>query len=72
MKSFICPECNFTEFKSYLCVSTIPESKDPWSSVLQKYECAKCKNYIPAHLGERWDDVSLDEAQKEWLEIYKK
>ena len=72
MKIFICPECNSKEYKSHLFVSTIPDPNDPWSNILQQFECANCENYIPAHLGERWNDISFDEAKKQWLEIYKK
>ena len=30
------------------------------------------KNIIPDHLGERWDNMSIEEAQKEWKELYRK
>ena len=63
MKSFICPECNSTEYKSHLYVSTEPDPNDPWSSILQIYECAKCENYIPAHLAERWNNISYNKAK---------
>ncbi len=46
--------------------------KDPWASILQQTECASCKNIIPDHLGDRWDNMSIEEAQKEWKEIYRK
>ena len=72
MKSFICPECKSTEYKSHLYVSTIPDPSDPWSSILQQYECAKCENYIPAHLAERWNGINVDEAKQEWVKVYKK
>ena len=72
MESFICPECNSTKYKSHLCVSTEPDSNDPWSSILQQYECAKCENYIPAHLAERWNNISYKKALNDWKKIYKK
>ena len=72
MKSFICPECNSTEYKSHLYVSTEPDPNDPWSSILQQYECANCENYIPAHLAERWNDITIKKAKKEWLKKFKK
>lgn len=71
MKSFICPECNSTEYKSHLYVSTIPDPNDPWSNILQQYECSKCENYIPAHLAERWNDINYEEAKREWKEIFR-
>ena len=70
--SFICPECNSTEYKSHLYVSTIPDPNDPWSNVLQQYECAKCENYIPAHLAERWENMTVKQAKDEWINVYKK
>ena len=72
MKSFICPECNSTEYKSHLYVSTEPDPNNPWSSILQLYECAKCENYIPAHLAERWNKISYNKAKNDWKNIYKK
>ena len=72
MKSFICPECNSKEYKSHLYVSTIPDPNDPWSSVLQQLECGGCNSYIPAHLGERWDNISYEDAKKEWIKKYKR
>ena len=72
MKYFICPECNSKEYKSHLYVSTISDPNDPWSNILQLYECSKCENYIPAHLAERWEGISVEKAKKDWINIYKK
>ena len=72
MNSFICPECNSYEYKSKLYVSTVPDLNDPWSNVLQIYECLKCRNYIPAHLAERWNKDSFKKTREEWLKVYKK
>ena len=71
MKSFICPECNSTEYKSHLCVSTYPDLNDPWSSILQQYECSKCSRYIPAHLAQLWEDISEEEAKNQWKKFYR-
>jgi hypothetical protein len=76
MSEFICPECGSKEAKEHMMVSreqpTGKSKKDPWASVLQQTECASCKNIIPDHLGERWDNMSIEAAQKEWKEIYRK
>ena len=72
MTSFQCPECGSIKIKSQLYVSTVPDLDDPWSNVLQQLECAGCNSYIPAHLGERWDNISYEDAKKEWIKKYKR
>ena len=76
MKSFKCPECGATEIRSHLCVSTDwstgSKATSPWSYVLQQLCCAQCDSYIPSHLGERWNDITYEDAKKEWLLKYKK
>jgi hypothetical protein len=72
MKSFKCPECGSDKIRSELNVSTDPNSNDPWSKVLLQFECNGCHSYIPAHLGERWNNITYEEAKKEWLLKYKK
>ena len=73
---FICPECGSKEPGDHMMVSREPPTgkgkEDPWASVLQQTECASCKNVIPDHLGDRWDNMSIEESQKEWKEIYRK
>jgi hypothetical protein len=71
-EGFICPECGGTEIRDIAMVSTDPRPEDPWSSVLQIYSCAKCKRKIPAHIGERWNNISLEEARAEWRGIYRR
>ena len=76
MKSFKCPECASTKIRSELCVSTDwstgGNATSPWSYVLQQYCCEKCDNYIPAHLGERWNNITFENAKNEWLKKYKR
>ena len=73
---FICPECGSKEAGEQMMVSKEPPTgkskKDPWASVLQQTECASCKMIIPDHLGDRWDNMSIEEAQKEWKKDYRK
>ncbi len=75
-EEFICPECGSKEAGMQAMVSrsmpTGEKNEDPWASVLQDIECASCKMIIPVHLGERWDNISIKEAQKEWKELYRK
>ena len=66
-QEFICPECGATESKFEQYVSKdppIPKDKNPWSSVLQIITCKQCHREIPAHLGERWDNRSIEDAKK--------
>ena len=75
MITFKCPECGSTKTRSQLNVSTDLSTgggySSPWSHVLLQYECAGCYEYIPGHLGERWNDISYEKAKKDWREIYK-
>ena len=78
-KKFICPECNSKEEPAErILVSkdspsdSTSKKSDPWDSVLNQMECVSCHMIIPAHLGERWDDLSLEQAQKQWKDLYKK
>lgn len=68
---FICPECGSTEASTYEMVSTDYDSQDPWSGVLQRITCAKCDFVIPAHLAERWDEMSVEDARQEWQAEYR-
>ena len=72
---FICPECGSKDAKEGMMISkSQPTGKnfDPWAVVLQQSECASCKMIIPDHLGDRWDNMSIEEAQKEWKKDYRK
>ena len=74
---FICPECGSQNDPDELFVSKEPilgasDKKNPWDSVLQQMECISCNMVIPAHLGERWNNISIEQAQQEWKTIYKK
>ena len=69
---FICPECGSKDAYTGTCISKSQptgKNRDPWADVLQQSECASCKMIIPDHLGDRWDNISIKEAQKEVSEI---
>ena len=73
-QEFICPECRSTESKYEQYVSLdqpVPKDKNPWSSVLQIITCKQCHREIPAHLGERWNKISIEDAKKEWKKEYR-
>ena len=70
-EKFICPECGSHAVGEMLMVETHFDEADAWSGVLQRYRCRDCASVIPAHLGERWDDQTIEQAQSEWREIYR-
>ncbi|MCI5053572.1 MAG: hypothetical protein MRY23_01965 [Pelagibacteraceae bacterium] len=74
MNQFLCPECGSKDggLETLLNKEMNEESKDPWDSVLEQIECSVCGSVIPAHLAERWDNLSIEDAKKEWKEKYKK
>jgi uncharacterized Zn finger protein len=74
MQRFICLECGSEDSGEELLLSKEINdySKDPWDSVLQQIECLSCGSIIPAHLAERWNNLSIEDAKKEWKEKYKK
>ena len=75
IKEFICPECGSKESGEEIFVSKEPspiKSKNPWTKVLQQVECNDCKMIIPAHLAERWDNLTIEQAKDEWVKLYRK
>ena len=71
-KSFVCPNCGGCVPGDIANISRVGPTDDPWSRVLQTIDCALCRHTIPAHLGERWNNRPIEDARKEWLEVYKK
>ncbi len=39
--------------------------------VLQTFDCAECFNTIPAHLAQRWEGMTIEEAQQEWADVFR-
>ena len=67
INDFICPNCNSKDILDQKFVSIEkPKYEDPWSSVTQIIKCANCKKNIPAHLGERWNNISIEQAKEEF------
>lgn len=69
---FLCPECGSTKEGTALTVSTEYDPNDPWTAVLQIIECSDCQSDIPAHIGERWNGLSIEDAKEEWRKVYRK
>lgn len=74
---FICPECESTASPiCTMCVEPVREqnsdgTRDPWGSIMQIDVCGACRFHIPAHLGKRWDDQTVEEARLEWQTVYR-
>jgi GTP diphosphokinase / guanosine-3',5'-bis(diphosphate) 3'-diphosphatase len=69
--AFICPECSSTKVRQVMEVTTAFDPAHPWSGVLGRIVCDGCGSTIPAHLGERWDGLSIEEAQDQWRKVYR-
>ena len=70
-ENFICPNCNSKEILEQMFLSIeATNNSDPWSSVTQVIKCDSCKKTIPAHLGERWDGITFEEARKEYFKKF--
>lgn len=71
---FVCPECGSTHPATARMIGrhSMPVGdSDPWAAVLQVISCASCGCRIPAHLAERWDGRSVEQARREWAETYR-
>jgi predicted RNA-binding Zn-ribbon protein involved in translation (DUF1610 family) len=55
-EKFLCPECGSTQ---------------AGDTVLERIYCTSCGRAIPAHIAYLWDDLSEEEARKEWRAKYR-
>ncbi len=66
-EKFLCPECGCQQ----------PEPPRPGETYKQgtgmrrEYLCSCCHFEIPAHLAERWGGISVEDARREWREVYR-
>ena len=71
MSNFICPSCLSDKILTEKFISIgLPNNNDPWSSITQIIQCGNCKKNIPAHLGERWNNLTLESAKEELKKYY--
>jgi hypothetical protein len=70
-KKFLCPECGSAEAKGSEFVETVYKKGDVWSVVALRYLCGRCQSVVPAHLGERWDGLSIKEGRDVWQKVYR-
>jgi hypothetical protein len=68
---FRCPECGSERGDQLLLLNSIYDGVEPWSGVLQALRCAACETWIPRHLGERWGNMTVEEAEREWREQFR-
>ena len=69
--AFICPNCGGRVPGDIVNISTVGPTDDPWSKILQTTDCILCRHTIPAHLGERWEGMTVEEAKEEWVRLYR-
>ena len=67
---FSCPECGSDKIKENFNYKS-KVGNDLYSSVLHEIQCGSCYLDIPGHLGNRLNDISIDEAKNEWINVYK-
>ncbi|MEE8241378.1 MAG: hypothetical protein V3R16_08915 [Nitrospirales bacterium] len=74
---FICPNCGSSKCSGLMFVNPEPLSDSdestwsPWNAVQQLHTCGECGTAIPAHLAERWEGMTVEEAKEEWARIYR-
>ncbi len=74
---FICPNCQSSSCSGLAFVDPGwtfgigSPSGSPWDFVFQLRFCGECGATIPAHLAERWEDMTVVEAEEEWGRVYR-
>jgi transcription elongation factor Elf1 len=66
-EQFLCPECGSQELEP----NSLGEASKHGTGMRRGYLCAECHLEIPAQLAERWGDISVEDARKEWREVYR-
>ncbi|MDC9725448.1 MAG: hypothetical protein PSN44_05970 [Gammaproteobacteria bacterium] len=69
--NFLCPECGGDKAYSVMEVSTVYDPDDPISGILEWISCEQCQNDIPAHIAERWNGLTTEQARQEWQDVYR-
>ena len=68
---FICPNCQSTNCSGLAFVDPAwtfgigSPSESPWDFAFQLRFCGECGATIPAHLAERWEGMTVGEAEEE-------
>ena len=69
---FICPECGGTEPGLVEFIEPSGVTSNPWGKVYEIQTCSTCQFRIPAHLAERWEGISEEEARAEWRRDFRR
>jgi len=65
---FVCPACGSTNeanMRTTLSVPVVPPDH-AWDPVFELRHCADCGATTPAHLAERWGNLDVAEAERQW------
>ena len=74
---FVCPNCGSSKCSRWAFISPVPfDDSDErafslWNVVQQTRTCGECGTAIPAHLAERWEGMTVEEAEEEWVRFYR-
>ncbi|MFP3853100.1 MAG: hypothetical protein ACLFWD_02275 [Anaerolineales bacterium] len=68
-EKFRCPECGSDRAEGRASDTPL-DPEDRWQGILPTVRCALCGCSIPVHLAYRWDDRTLEQAQREWKDVY--
>lgn len=69
-KMFVCTECGSFEGSTRLQLAP-SDAHGAWSGIVNAIRCARCGYTIPVHLGERWNDITIEQAREQWLRIFR-
>ena len=70
LNKFICPECGSKKIQENFHYQN-NLGTGLYSNVSHEIQCSSCFMDIPGHLGERLNNISIQEAKNEWLYKYK-
>ena len=64
---FICPECGSAQAEQHVS----RDAQERATIRRRRYTCATCHFEIPIHLAERWGGISVEDAMREWRDLYR-
>ena len=70
LNKFNCPECSSENVKENFRYKS-KSGDNLYCSVLHEIQCDSCLMDIPGHLGERHNNIYIEEYKNEWINRYK-